>query len=62
MVRRHVGKMTGLSPTQVTRPAGQYVEHGDVKEAAYQRRRFASRYTRDDRIAGSSFSPLKSSL
>ncbi|MSV28196.1 MAG: hypothetical protein EXQ52_05560 [Bryobacterales bacterium] len=46
--RRYVGKMTGLSRTQVTRLVGQYLGHGEVKEAAYQRRHFGSRYTRSD--------------
>ncbi len=48
LLRRYVGKMTGLSRTQVTRLVGQYMEHGEVKEAAYERRQFASRYTRGD--------------
>ncbi len=48
LLRRYVAKMTGLSRTQVTRLVGQYLEHSEVKEAPYQRRRFASRYTRGD--------------
>ena len=45
---RYVGKMTGLSRTQVTRLVAQYMEHSEVKEAPYERHRFASRFTRGD--------------
>lgn len=45
---RYVRKMTGLSRSQVTRLVAQYLEHSEVKGARYERRRFASRYTRGD--------------
>ena len=48
LLLRYVGKMTGLSRTQVTRLVAQYMEHSEVKEAGYQRHRFASRFTRGD--------------
>ena len=46
--RRRGGTAARGKMTLMTRLAEQYMEHGEVKEAAYQRRHFASRYTRDD--------------
>ena len=45
LVRQYVGKMTGLSRAQVARLIQSYCEKGAVKAPAYQRHRFASRYT-----------------
>jgi len=44
LLRRYVGKMTGLSRAQVTRLIGQYLERGIVKERSYRRNRFAKQY------------------
>ena len=44
LLRRYVGKMTGLSRAQVTRLIGRYVESGVVKEQRYRRNRFAIQY------------------
>jgi transposase len=44
LLRSYVGKMTGLSRTQVTRLIGQYLEEGVVKERSYRRNRFAKQY------------------
>jgi transposase InsO family protein len=48
LLRRYVEKMTGLSRAQVTRLIGRYRKRGKVEETAYQRRRFAPRYTAGD--------------
>ena len=48
LVRRYTARMTGLSRAQVTRLITGYRETGRVKAAAYQRTRFASRYTAAD--------------
>ena len=48
LVRLFLMKMTGLSRTQITRLVAQYMERSEVKEASYERRRFASRFTRGD--------------
>ena len=48
LVRRYVAKMTGLSRAQVARLIGGYLGTGAVKPRAYQRCRFASRYTSAD--------------
>ena len=44
LLRKYVGKMTGLSRAQVTRLIGQYLESGTVKERRYHRNRFAIQY------------------
>jgi transposase InsO family protein len=44
LLRRYVGKMTGLSRAQVTRLIGRYLENGTVQERGYRRNRFAVRY------------------
>ncbi len=48
LVRRYVGKMTGLSRAQVTRLVRSYRENGQVKAPVYQRHRFAAHYTAAD--------------
>ena len=48
LLLRYVAKMTGRSRTQVTRLVAQYIAHSEVKEARYQRHRFASRFRRAD--------------
>src|ERR1039458_4688396 len=48
LLRRYVGKMTGLSRAQVTRLIGQYLESGTVKEQKYRRNRFATQYQSAD--------------
>ena len=48
LVRRYIEKMTGLSRAQLTRLVARYTATGRVEAAAYQRRRFAQRYTRAD--------------
>ncbi|MGH8647522.1 MAG: integrase [Gammaproteobacteria bacterium] len=48
MLRRYIGKMTGLSRAQVTRLVSRYRETGAVQERRYRRHRFASRYSRAD--------------
>ena len=48
LVRQYMGKMTGLSRAQVARLIRSYCEKGVVKAQAYQRRRFAARYTAAD--------------
>jgi len=48
LVRRYIARMTGLSRAQVTRLISRYGDTGRVKAAAYQRIRFATRYTAAD--------------
>jgi len=48
LVRRYVARMTGLSRAQVTRLIASYTASGQVKATAYQRRKFAPRYTKAD--------------
>jgi transposase InsO family protein len=48
LVRRYVARMTGLSRAQVTRLITAYCRTGLVKAAAYQRTKFATRYTAAD--------------
>jgi transposase InsO family protein len=48
LVRRYIARMTGLSRAQVTRLIAGYRSTGRVKAAAYQRTRFATRYTASD--------------
>ena len=48
LVRRYLGKMTGLSRAQVTRLIGCYLNSGAVKEQRYRRNRFASHYLAAD--------------
>jgi transposase InsO family protein len=48
LLRRYMGKMTGLSRAQVTRLIGRYKESGTVKERRYRRNRFARHYSDED--------------
>jgi hypothetical protein len=48
LLRSYLGKMTGLSRSQVTRLIGQYLESGIVKERSYRRNRFAIQYQAAD--------------
>jgi transposase InsO family protein len=48
LVRRYVEKMTGLSRAQTTRLITVFLRGEEVKPQAYRRRRFTSRYTRED--------------
>lgn len=48
LVRRYVACMTGLSRAQVTRLITGYTTSGRVMAATYQRRKFASRYSKAD--------------
>jgi transposase InsO family protein len=48
LVRRYMARMTGLSRAQVTRLITAHRKTGRVKAAAYQRRKFATRYTAGD--------------
>ena len=48
LVRRYLGKMTGLGRAQVTRLIGQYRQRGEVRAKAYRRHRFAARYGAPD--------------
>jgi transposase InsO family protein len=48
LVRRYLGKMTGLSRAQVTRLIGSYRQKGAIQAQPYQRHRFAARYTAAD--------------
>lgn len=48
LLKRYLGKMTGLSRAQVTRLVGQYLDTGSIAERRYSRRCFPSVYTRAD--------------
>jgi hypothetical protein len=48
VVRHYIGRMTGLSRAQVTRLIAGHRKTGQVKAAAYQRTKFARRYTAAD--------------
>ena len=48
LLRLYVACMTGRSRAQVTRLIASYADSGHVKEAPYQRRKFAAHYTRAD--------------
>ena len=48
LIRRYVGKMTGLSLAQTTRLIGTYLRGEAVKPTPYRRHRFARRYKRED--------------
>jgi transposase InsO family protein len=48
LVRSYIARMTGLSRAQVTRLITGYRQTGRVKAVAYQRTRFATRYTAAD--------------
>lgn len=48
VLREYVMKMTGFSRSQITRLIGRYLETGEIRVPAYQRRKFPSIYTRKD--------------
>lgn len=48
LVRRYLGKMTGLSRAQITRLIGQYLGGEPVRAKPYRRHRFPARYERAD--------------
>ncbi len=48
VVRAYVEKVTGISAAQTTRLIRAFLDHGVVRAAAYQRRRFSVRYTPED--------------
>src|SRR5689334_211507 len=48
LVRRYIARMTGLSRAQMTRLISGYQRTGRVQAVAYQRTRFAIRYTAAD--------------
>jgi len=48
LLRRYLGKMTGLSRAQVTRLIARYRAQGEIQPVAYRRHRFPQRYTRAD--------------
>ena len=48
LVRQYLARMTGLSRAQVTRLITAYGKTGRVKATAYQRTKFATRYTKAD--------------
>jgi transposase InsO family protein len=48
LIKRYIGKVTGLSRAQVTRLIGQYAESGMVRTRQGRGRRFTARYTPAD--------------
>src|ERR1700757_5248297 len=48
LLRRYIGKMTGLSRAQLTRLVGRYVATGQVRMNGSRRHRFPQRYTPAD--------------
>ncbi len=48
LVKRYLGKMTGLGRAQLTRLIGKYRESGHVRAQPYRRHRFATRYSSQD--------------
>jgi len=48
LVRAYIGKMTGLSPAQITRLIRKYLDTGFVQEAVYHRHKFVRSYTNAD--------------
>jgi transposase InsO family protein len=48
LVRRYLGKITGLSRAQITRLVTLYQSGEEVKPKPYRREQFARRYTRED--------------
>ncbi|HXO35521.1 MAG TPA: hypothetical protein VN901_24545, partial [Candidatus Acidoferrales bacterium] len=48
LLRRYLGKMTGLSRAQLTRLVGRYLSTGRVRIKTSHRHRFLTRYTRAD--------------
>ena len=50
VLRRYMLKMTGISPSQLTRLIAQFRRSGHVRVRPYQRHSFPSKYTRDDQL------------
>jgi hypothetical protein len=48
LLRRYLGKMTGLSRAQFTRLVGRYLATGQVRRKTSRRHRFPTRYSRAD--------------
>jgi transposase InsO family protein len=48
LLRRYIARMSGLSRAQVTRLIAGYAGSGRVQAVPYQRRKFATRYTKGD--------------
>jgi len=48
VVRSYIGKMTGLSPAQITRLIRTYLDTGSVRERIYQRHQFVRTYSDAD--------------
>src|ERR1039458_4970591 len=48
LLRRYLGKMTGLSRAQSTRLVGRYLATGQVRRKTSRRHRFPTRYSRAD--------------
>ncbi len=48
VVRSYIGKMTGLSPAQITRLIRTYLDTGSVQERIYQRHQFVRTYSDAD--------------
>ena len=48
LIRAYIGKMTGLSPAQITRLIRTYLDSGSVQERLYRRHQFARHYTDAD--------------
>jgi transposase InsO family protein len=48
LIRAYIGKMTGLSPAQITRLIRTYLDTGSVQERLYHRHQFARQYTDAD--------------
>jgi hypothetical protein len=48
VVRAYVGKMTGMSASQITRLIRGFLDNGMVRAALYQRHHFRTRYTPED--------------
>ncbi len=48
LLRRYIGKITGLSRAQLTRLVGCYLATGQVRMKSSRRHRFPQRYTRSD--------------
>jgi transposase InsO family protein len=48
LVRRYIGRMTGLSRAQITRLIASYARSGHVRLVAYRRRKFPARYSKGD--------------
>lgn len=48
LLRRYIARMAGLSRAQAARLIQRYATHGHVKPTPYQRRKFPTRYTKQD--------------